>query len=222
MDLDSFDYADARNKMVDSQVRPNRVTDPRILAAMRTLPRERFLPPSLRDRAYVDEDIPLGGGRVLIEPMVLGRLIQLAAPVEGERALLVAAGVGYGAAVLSGCGVRVVALEEDRGLAAMAERSLTEFAPGVRLVAGPLSEGWMQEAPYDFILIEGAVPAIPPALGQQLRADTGRLVGVLHGGGPVAAAVIAEPTPEGLRPQPVFDCATPVLPSLRPKPAFRF
>ncbi|MGH7040966.1 MAG: protein-L-isoaspartate O-methyltransferase family protein, partial [Acetobacteraceae bacterium] len=184
--------------------------------------RERFLPPSLRDRAYVDEDIPLGGGRVLMEPMIAARLIQLAAPVEGERALLVAAGTGYGAAVLASCGVRVVALEEDRGLAAIAERNLAEMAPGVRLVTGPLSAGWPPEAPYDIILIEGGIARIPGTLAAQLRVDTGRVVTVQHGAGPVAAAVIAEPTPEGLRARPVFDCATPMLPSLRPKPAFMF
>ncbi|HET6183708.1 MAG TPA: protein-L-isoaspartate O-methyltransferase [Acetobacteraceae bacterium] len=222
MDIDSFDYADARNRMVDSQLRPNRITDPRILAAMRTIPRERFLPPALRYLAYIDEDIPLGGGRVLMEPLVFARLVQLAAPVEGERALLVAAGVGYGAAVLASCGVRVIALEEDPNLAAMAQRSLAEFAAGVRLVKGPLAAGWPPEAPYDIILVEGAVEQFPAAFAAQLRADTGRLVGVQASAGPVASVVRAEPTPQGLRAQPVFDCSTPLLPSLRSRPRFTF
>ena len=111
MDTEPFDFADARNRMVDSQVRPNKVTDPRVLSAMRELPRERFLPARLRPRAYVDEDVPLGGGRVLMEPLVIARLVQLAAPSAGERALVVGAGVGYGSAVLARCGVRVTALE---------------------------------------------------------------------------------------------------------------
>ena len=80
MEIAAFDFADARNRMVDSQVRPNKVTDPRIIAAMRSIPRELFLSPSLRACAYIDEDIPLGGGRVLMEPMVIARLVQLLAP----------------------------------------------------------------------------------------------------------------------------------------------
>src|ERR1700721_1328189 len=92
-------FADARNHMVDSQIRPNRVTDPRILSAMRRLPRERFLPPAAVALAYADEDVPLGGGRFLMEPMVLARLLQAAALRDNERVLVVGAGTGYAAAV---------------------------------------------------------------------------------------------------------------------------
>lgn len=222
MTLDGFDFADARNRMVDSQLRPNRVTDPRILAAMRELPRERFLPLRQRALAYIDEDVPLGRGRVLMEPMVIARLVQLAAPAEGQRALVVGAGVGYGSALLEQCGVRVIALEEDPTLASMADQTLAEIAPSVRVVVGPLATGWPAEAPYDLILIEGAVRAIPPGFERQLRADTGRLVTVQATVGAVGAALLAEPTPAGLRGQPVFDCATPLLPSLLPKPVFTF
>ena len=94
MDRPILDFAEARNRMVNSQIRPNKVTDPRIIAAMRRLPRELFLPSQLASRAYVDEDVPLGGGRYLIEPMVIARLVQLAAARAGERALVVAAGAG--------------------------------------------------------------------------------------------------------------------------------
>src|SRR5487761_533200 len=99
MDLAAFDFADARARMVDSQVRPNKVTDPRILHAMRTLPRERFLPPALAPLAYSDDDVPLGGGRVMLAPMVIARLVQLLGLQPGERALVVAAGPGYGTAL---------------------------------------------------------------------------------------------------------------------------
>ncbi len=231
MDLVVPDFAEARDHMVDSQLRPNRVVDPRLLAAMRTLPRERFLPPRLRALAYADEDIPLGAGRVLMEPMVFARLVQLLDLVEGERALVVAAGVGYGAAVLAACGARVTALEEDRTLFALAGPVLAETAPNVVLAAGPLAAGWPAGAPYDVILIEGAVQEIPPALGAQLRADGGRLATVLTTPGStgraptgraMGRAVLAEPTSGGLRARPVFDCATPPLPSLLPRPGFVF
>jgi protein-L-isoaspartate(D-aspartate) O-methyltransferase len=215
-------FADARNHMVDSQIRPNKVTDPRILGCMRRLKRERFLPPALAALAYADEDVPLGGGRFLMEPMVLARLIQLAAVVAGERALVVGAGAGYGAAVLSACGARVFALEEDPALLALAGPALTETAPGASLVAGKLEAGWPSGAPFDVILIEGAVRAVPPAIAAQLRIEGGRLVGVICGPGRTNQAVLAEATPAGLRAQPVFDCATPPLPMLLPAPAFHF
>jgi protein-L-isoaspartate(D-aspartate) O-methyltransferase len=215
-------HAAARKRMVDSQIRPNKVTDPRILAAMRFLPRERFLPAHLDALAYSDEDVPLGHGRVLMEPMVLARLLQMAEPREGERALVVAAGTGYGAAVLSQCGPRVTAVEEDQALLALARDALAAEAPSVNLVTGKLDAGWPGGAPYDIIVIEGAVRDIPPAIAQQLRATGGRLVTVIAGPGRTNQAVLAEATSFGLRAQPVFDCATPALPSLRAAPEFVF
>ena len=222
MDAALFDFEDARNRMVDSQIRPNKVVDPRILRAMRELPRERFVPARARALAYADEDVPLGNGRALMEPMVLARLVQMAAPVGGERALVVGAGPGYGAAVLAACGVNVTALEEDVALLGLARQVLPTVAPGVTIVAGELAAGWPQGAPWDIILIEGAVRDIPAALGAQLRPDGGRLVTVRTGHGASGKAVLAEPTPVGLRAQPVFDCATPLIPSLLPQPGFVF
>lgn len=222
MSAAALDFDDARGRMVDSQIRPNKVSDPRILAAMRTLPRERFLPPCLRVRAYLDEDVPLGGGRVLIEPLVLARLIQLAAPVGGERTLVVAAGSGYGAAILAACGANVVALEEDPSLAARAREVLPTLTSRVQVVTGPLGQGWAAEAPFDVILIEGAVREVPPVLAEQLRADGGRLVTVCVERGTTGKGILAEQTAFGLRAQPVFDCATPLIPSLLPRPGFVF
>jgi protein-L-isoaspartate(D-aspartate) O-methyltransferase len=215
-------YAAARQHMVDSQVRPNKVNDPAILAAMRSVPRHRFVPESRLALAYADEDVPLGGGRALVEPMVIGRLLQLARPVAGERVLVVAAGTGYGAALLARCGCRVVALEEDPALLASARDVLTEVAPSVALASGPLAAGWAAAAPYDLILIEGSVPEIPAALAGQLRNDGGRLIAVIRAPNRPGYAVVAEVTAAGLRAQPAFDCATPILPQLMPTPAFQF
>lgn len=214
-------FSAARQHMVDSQIRPNKVTDPALLAALGSIPRERFLPTARQALAYADEDVPLGNGRVLIEPLVIARLLQTAQPRAGERALVVAAGTGYGAALLAGCGCRVTALEEDASLAAHARETLMELAPGVAVVTGPIAAGWTAAAPYDLIVIEGAVPEIPPALAEQLRNEGGRLVAVVRAGR-TGCAILAEATPFGLRAQPVFDCATPVLPSLVPAPAFQF
>lgn len=215
-------FLEPRLHMVDSQVRPNRVTDPRILGAMRTLPRERFLPPDLTPLAYIDGDVPLDNGRVLMQPMATARLIQLLEPAAGERALVVAAGVGYGSAVLAACGVRVTALEEDERLLSLARPALTAFAPGVSVTAGPLAAGWPAEAPYDLILLEGAVTAPPPNVVAQLRQEAGRLVMVLRTSGAPGQAALGEATRAGLQLRPAFDCSTPLIPSLVPPPRFAF
>ncbi len=222
MDHPVQDFAEARNRMVDSQVRPNKVTDPRIIAAMRRIPRERFLPPQRAAMAYLDEDVPLGGGRYLIEPMVIARLVQLTAATAGERALVVAAGTGYGAALLAACGARVTALEDDASLLAIAHRVLAELAPSVSLVGGAMTTGWSPAAPYDVILIEGAVQEIPRTIGEQLHQQSGRLVTVCAGSARLGQAVLAEATPAGLRTQPMFDCATPPIPCFTQSPGFVF
>jgi protein-L-isoaspartate(D-aspartate) O-methyltransferase len=215
-------FADARNCMVDSQIRPNRVVDHRLLSAMRRLPRERFLPPSALSLAYVDDDVPLGNGRFLMEPMVFARLLQAAALRDNEQVLVVGAATGYGAAVLAACGCRVTALEEDPALLAIARAVLPREAPGVTLVSGPLAAGWPSHGPYDLILIEGAVPEIPPALVLQTRQENGRILGAIDAPGRVTQAVIAEATAAGLSCSCLFDCATRPLPSLRRAAVFTF
>jgi protein-L-isoaspartate(D-aspartate) O-methyltransferase len=218
-------YTDARNMMVDGQIRPNKVTDARVLDAMRRLPRERFLPPELAPLAYADEDVALPGGRVLMEPLVIARLIQLLELRAGERLLIVAAGAGYGAALAASCGAQVVALEEDERLLQTARTVLPELAPGVSVVAGPLAQGWPAAAPYPAILIEGAVEQVPPAIAAQL-APAGRIVTVLSAGG-VRTAVfgeVAAGAAAGGEPSfaTAFDCATPVLPQFRRAQGFVF
>lgn len=215
-------FADARTRMVDSQIRPNRVTDPRILTAMRRLPRERFLPPDVQSLAYTDEDVPLGNGRYMMEPMVLARLLQAAALFANERVLVIAAGTGYGPAVIAACGCRVTALEEDPALASTARAILAVEAPGVTLVSGPLGAGWPAGAPYDLILIEGAVAAIPAALASQLHHETGRLLAPLRRDGGVTQAVRAEAVGDSFSLSTLFDCGTPEIPSLKKTRSFAF
>lgn len=226
MDMPPLSFERARDVMVDGQLRPNRVTDERLLEAARRLRREDFLPPERQPFAYIDEDVPLAPlapGRVLMEPVTLARLIQALAPVQNERILVVGAGTGYGAALLAeASGARVTALEEDEALAAFARRALARHAPAVRLVTGPLARGWPAEAPWDAILIEGAVAAIPEEITNQLRPETGRLACVLNEGVPMGRAMIGERTAFGLALRPLFDCATPHLPPFAPRPAFVF
>jgi len=225
MDLPPLNYASARDHMVDSQIRPDRVVDPRIIRAMRTLPRERFVPADRAALAYIDEDLRLPGGRVLMEPRVLAHLIQAAGVRSGERVLVIGAGPGYGAAVLDYCGAVVTALEEDEALLAIARAVLPTVAPRVVLEAGKLRDGL--PGPWDVILIEGAVPEIPAEIAGLLNGQGGRLVTVLSRDGVLGKGVLAEPINPGapqvtLRAQPRFDCATPLLPAFVPPPAFRF
>ncbi len=225
------DFEDARRFMVDGQIRPNRVYDPRLLAALRSLPRERFLPPELASMAYVDRDVPVGDGRVLMEPLVIARLVQLARPRAGERALVVAAGAGYGAALLAACGAEVTAVEENPALVARARALLPLFAPGVTLVQGPLVEAGAAGGPWDIVLIEGAVTRLPGSFAGRLRMPGGRMVTVLipersapEGGQGIGVmhGVVAETSSAGLRARLEFDCRTAELLSLRPAAAFVF
>jgi protein-L-isoaspartate(D-aspartate) O-methyltransferase len=217
------DTAAARDIMVDGQLRPNRVTDPRIIDTMRRLPRERFVPAALAPLAYIDDDLKLTANRVLMRPLVLARLIQLAAPRPGETVLVVGAGTGYGAAVLAACGVHVTALEENPDLAALARQTAATAAGNatVNVVTGKLADGCPEHAPYDLVLIEGAVCAIPDRIGRQV-AQNGRLVTVLAPKGSHGVAVVAEPSAGGLSVRPAFDAATPYLPELLPAAAFSF
>lgn len=214
-----MDYADARRRMVDGQLRPNKVTDPRLLEAMRELPRELFLPVPLRARAYIDEDAPLPGGRALMEPMVLARLVQLIAPRPGDRALVVGAGTGYGAAVLARMGAEVTAVEDDAALAAVAREAFAACLPpaAVRLVGGPLPEG----ETFDAVLIEGEVPAVPDRVSALLAAG-GRLSAVVGEGRRNGTAVLGQRLGGTFTVTPVFDCAVSALPAFATPARFVF
>jgi len=161
-----------RRAMVASQLRTTGVNDPRVIAAMGDVARERFVPEDRRSLAYADAAVPLGAGRALNPPMVLGRMLTEARLTGAERALVIGAGTGYAAAVLARLVASVVALEEDAKLAGFAKAALA--GSGVDLATGPLAKGWAKGAPYDFILIDGAVGHVPLAIVRQ-AADGGRI-----------------------------------------------
>lgn len=221
----SIDYAEARRCMVDGQLRPNRVADARLLAAMGEVPRERFLPPNLAARAYADEDVPLPGGRTLIEPMVIARLLQLLALRDGDRLLVIGAGAGYAAVVAARCGARVIALEDDADLLALGRRAARGLAEpeALRFVQGPLSAGHPAAAPYDAILIEGEVPEIPAEIAGQL-AEGGRLATVLAAAerGLSSRAVLGRRIAGSFSTSDAFDCATRRLGAFARRPGFVF
>jgi protein-L-isoaspartate(D-aspartate) O-methyltransferase len=161
-----------RRAMVASQLRTTGVNDPRVVAAMGAVPREHFVPADRLALAYADASVPLAPGRALSPPMALGRLLTEARLSGTERALVIGAATGYSAAVLARLVVSVVAVEEDDDLSAFAGKALK--GSGVDLVKGPLARGWAKGAPYDFILIDGAVETVPPAIVAQV-ADGGAI-----------------------------------------------
>jgi protein-L-isoaspartate(D-aspartate) O-methyltransferase len=168
----------ARLNMVEGQLRTNKVTDEAVLEGFLTVPRERFVPPRLRGIAYVDDDIPLGGGRVLIEPMVLARLLQLAEIRKDDKVLEIGCATGYATALLAQLAAQVIALDSDARLLAAARANLAALGiANATLQEAPLNLGWRAGAPYDVILINGAVGAIPAAVSDQLG-EGGRLVTV--------------------------------------------
>ena len=168
------DYREMRAAMVSSQLRTNAVNDPRVVAAMATVPRERFVPEDQRAFAYRDAATPLGRGRYLNVPMATGRLLTEAYLATSDRVLLIGAASGYTAGVLAELVARVVAVESDPALVAAAREALAGH-PGVELVEGPLEAGAPAHAPYDVLMIDGAVEFVPDALIEQLAPD-GRVV----------------------------------------------
>lgn len=219
--------AAARLNMVDGQLRTNRITDEALLDAFLTVPRERFVPAALRGIAYVDNDIPLGDGRALIQPMVLGRLLQLARVGGSDKALEIGSATGYATALLARLAGRVVALESNARLAAAARLNLGRLeVANAQVVEGPLQAGWPADAPYDVILLNGAAAEIPAAISGQL-AEGGRLVGVIEPEASPPRAVLGRAIimtrAEGrLSRRVVFDAAIHRLPGFAPAPSFVF
>ncbi|MDB5692510.1 MAG: protein-L-isoaspartate O-methyltransferase [Alphaproteobacteria bacterium] len=207
-----------RRAMIASQLRTTGTNDPRVLAAMGEVARERFVPRDRLPLAYADALVPLKPGRDLNPPMALGRLLTQAAPRPGERALLIGAATGYAAAVLERLVGPLVAVEEDEELAAQAKAALAGTA--VRLVAGPLAKGWPKAAPYDFILIDGAVELVPEALIRQLR-DGGRLAAAILEQG-VTRLAIGRKAGEGFAMAAFADAEAALLPGFAKPRAFTF
>ena len=218
------DFALARRNMIDGQLRPNRVTNTQLLAVIADVPRERFLPAGLRSVAYADDDVPLGNGRCLMEPMVLARLIQVLQPQPEDKALVVASGMGYGVALLARLVKNVVAVEADPALAGPAEQTMRDLGvANVRQVTGKMEEGFPAEAPYDLILIEGAVQHVPAAILQQL-AEGGRLGTVIAAASAGALGVAQVMLKEGgvASGRPIFDAGTLALPGFVSPAKFTF
>lgn len=217
-----MDFAAARTNMVDCQLRTNKVRDARLLHAFETVPRELFVPEKQRSIAYVDEDLRIAPGRYLIEPMVLARLLQAADIAPDDLVLEIGGGSGYGTAILAQLGATVVSLESDPDLAAAATEAQTQLGiDNVLMVTGPLNQGYDKQAPYNVIVINGAVGEIPDTIADQL-AEGGRLVTVVRDATEPGQAMLVERHRANVSRRVLFDAATPVLPAFERATGFVF
>ena len=218
-----MDFSVARRNMVESQLRTNKITQDALLDAMRDVPRELFLPKRVQHLSYVDEDAPLGNARYETEPMVLATMIQSLDVRPDEIVLVVGAATGYSAAVLGRLAKTVFAVEEDETLSGTASSTLTALAcDNAVVVEGTLTEGLGQEAPYDAILLNGAVSAVPEALVEQLK-EGGRLAAVIRETDDTTGRLVLVVKQDGVVSERVVaNASIPFLAGFAPKPAFAF
>jgi protein-L-isoaspartate(D-aspartate) O-methyltransferase len=217
----------ARLAMVESQIRPNGVRDPAVLKAFAVLPREHFVPEKQKALAYMDEalpivpDSPLSPARCLLPPMILGRLLQAAAPSHADRALDIGGTTGYSAAILARLCKKVDALEATEPLAGEMRRCLKAAgADAVTVHSGPLNEGLSASAPFDLILVNGGVAEEPKALLDQL-ADGGRLVTIVCKGR-LGHGFLFTKNRGTVSGRAIFDAGAQILPGFEAKPQFLF
>jgi protein-L-isoaspartate(D-aspartate) O-methyltransferase len=226
-----IDYDRQRLTMVETQLRPSQVTDRPLLAAMGALPRERFVPPTKRLFAYMDAGVEVwpsvdgAPARYLLAPVVLARLIQLAAVGPEDRVLDIGCATGYSTAVLACLARSVIGLEAEPELAAAASNTLRELATDrafgdVQIITGALNEGYPAGGPYDVILLNGAVSELPGALLGQLK-EGGRLAAIIAHPAP-GRAVLFFKVGDNASGVPHFDAAAKPLPGFAPAPCFTF
>ncbi len=215
------EYAVARFNMVESQIRPNQVTDENLLRALSDVPRERFVPTPLQALAYMEEEIEVAPSRRLLAPMPLARLIQLADVRSGDLVLDVGCATGYSTAVLARLAESVVGLEADERIAEQAGEALMDLeVDNAAIVTGPLNEGYESEGPFDVILLNGSVPVVPKGLLDQLK-DGGRLVTIVAEND-FGRAYLYRKSGTRISHRPAFDAGGPQLPGFAKAKEFIF
>jgi len=217
-------YAKARSNMVDCQIHPNGVIDPRLLTAFETLPREKFVPANLRGIAYNDEDIILPGGRLLLEPQTHARMLQIAAPREEDVCLVIGDGCGYASAMLGALTMTVISLCNAKEEHKQVNDVCNEMGIcNVAAVNGNIREGNAENAPYSLIFINGAISEVPETLKEQL-AEGGRLISVVkQAGRTLGDIVLTESLGEGrFSSYNHYSAGTPYIPEFVPQRVFAF
>ncbi len=213
------DFAARRRMMVDTQIRPSDVTKYPIIDAMLSVPREIFVPDAQRDIAYAGEDLDLGGGRVLLEPRTLAKMLDMLDLGPDELVMDIGSGLGYPAAVVARLAQAVVAVEEDEAMAGEAQELLLEAGADNAVVHhGPLAEGAAEHGPYDVILVEGGVEELPEALLGQLK-DGGRIACIFIDGA-LGEVRVGYKSGDSLSWRFEFNATAPVLPGFEKQQSF--
>lgn len=222
-----YDQSPAEN-LIDGQLTPNDITNEALLDAVRTVPRELFVPEAFKATAYVDEEIPLGEGRVLIEPLLQAKLLQAMETAPHESVLIVGGASGYSAALLARFAARVEMVEENPALAHAAIDALKQCGvANVNVVQNPLTHGAAGAGPYDAILIEGAVHQVPDAIASQLK-EGGRVLVCLNkhlrpgASSGLAQAMYYEKRDGKLSARVLFDTSVSLLPGFEQPTRFNF
>ena len=216
-----MDYASLRRAMVDCQVRPSDVTTYGIIDAMLSVPREEFVPQERRSVAYAGAQIPISDTRVILEPMVLGKMLDSASAGPDDLVLLVGAAFGYSAAVLGRLSAAVIAVEDDAERAAECSRLLAETdVLNVVVEHGSLAAGAAEHGPYDLVFVEGAMETFPEALEAQVKPG-GRVVGIFADG-TLGQCMVGHMSDTGLTWRRAFDATAPVLPGFEAEKTFEF
>lgn len=217
--IDTANFAGMRDAMVASQLRTNAVSDPRVVAAMARVPREDFLPEAQRALAYRDTAVPIAHGRAVNLPIAIGKLLTRAEVRATDRVLLIGAAGGYTAAVLAELAGSVFAVESDPALIAIARPALAAYA-NVELVEGDLAAGWPGRAPYDLLVVDGAVEHLPQALIDQVAIGGRVVTGIADRGVTRLAAGMRTAGGFGLTTFADIDCVA--LPGFARPKAFTF
>lgn len=213
------DYAARRNVMVDTQVRPSDVTKFPIIDAMLKLPRETFVPASKREAAYVGENLDLGGGRVMLEPRTLAKMLDALDIDRDDVVLDIGCGLGYSTAVAARLADFVVGVEEDEDRAAEAQVILSEHGiDNAAIMSGVLSEGAAKSGPYDAIMVQGGVQSFPQGLADQLK-DGGRVAAVFLEG-QLGVVRIGHKMGDHISWRFAFNAGAPLLPGFEKETAF--
>ncbi len=218
------DFSQARTNMVDGQIHTAGVVDPRILQAFETIPRELFVPEKSQSIAYTDEDIEIGQGRFLLEPITHAKMIQAVQPKKSDIVLDIGIGAGYSSAILSPMVTTIIALETNKRQIDKASRLWNKIgACNIALIEGKLENGVPDQAPYSLIVINGAVSEVPETVLNQMETN-GRLITIVKKPGqPIGRATLFMKSKSGtISSKPLFDAAVPFLKGFEPKPQFEF
>lgn len=214
------DYAERRTMMVDTQIRPSDVTKFPIIDALLSVPREAFVPRLLREAAYMGENIDLGGGRVMLDPRTLAKMLDALEIRNDELVLDIGSALGYSAAVMARMAEAVVAVEENAEMAADAQGLLAEnAADNVILHEGALTDGAAEHGPYDVIAVQGAIEHLPQRISDQLK-EGGRIV-CLFMEGALGVVRIGYKIDGRINWRFLFNASAPVIPGFQKHAAFK-